>query len=176
MARPLRVQFSGALYHVTARRTEVCFRYRHRRGQQPPKWRTMTLPVEEFLDRLFEHVPVTGLHMVRAYGLYGAHEREALERCRCQLQPRWTQPPPAPERCRRCGAPLTVIVSRTPFPVRRPEKPTGPGPPVLARSNYRWSRRRVCGILPPVMTCMRVAARTLRRYAAREAARDPEQR
>jgi hypothetical protein len=27
----------------------------------------MTLPVDEFLDRLFEHVPVKGLHMVRAY-------------------------------------------------------------------------------------------------------------
>jgi len=98
----------------------------------------MTLPVEEFLDRLFEHVPVPGLHMVRAYGLYGAHERKAQERCRFQLQPRWTQPaPPAePERCPRCGAPLTVIVSRTPFlPGRAKEKPAGPGPPVLALSN-----------------------------------------
>jgi hypothetical protein len=140
MARPLRVQLSGALYNVTARGDEVCFRYRHRRGQQPPKWRTTRLPVDEFLDRLLEHVPVTGLHMVRAYGLYASAERAALKRCRCQLQPRWTQPaaalPAEPERCPRCGAPLTVMVSRTlVLPGRAKEKPTGPGPPVLARSN-----------------------------------------
>ena len=100
----------------------------------------MTLRVDEFLDRLFEHVPVTGLHTVRAYGLYGGREREALERCRSQLQPRWNQSPLAPpaerERCPRCGAPLTVIVSHTPFPLRRAkDKPTGPGPPVRALSN-----------------------------------------
>ena len=79
----------------------------------------MTLPVEEFLDRLLEHVSVTALHMVRAYGLYGAHERQALERCHSHLQPRRIQPPAAapaePERCPRCGAPLTVIVSRAAF-------------------------------------------------------------
>jgi hypothetical protein len=50
MARPLRVTASAA-------------------APSPPKWRSMTLPVTEFLDRLVEHVPVKGLHMVRAYGL-----------------------------------------------------------------------------------------------------------
>jgi len=119
--------------------SEVSLRYRHRRTQQRPKWRTMTLSVDDFLDRLCEHVPVTGLHMVRAYGLYSGREHATLDRCRFRLQPRCAQPPVAPpaepERCPRCGAPLTVIVSRTPFPFRRAEKPTGLGPPVLARSN-----------------------------------------
>ena len=50
--------------------SDVCFRYRHYRDHQRPKVRTITLPVEHFLDRLFEHVPVKGLHMVRAYRLY----------------------------------------------------------------------------------------------------------
>ena len=39
----------------------------------------MTLPVEEFLTRLFEHVPPSGLHLVRAYGLYARRERAARE-------------------------------------------------------------------------------------------------
>jgi hypothetical protein len=83
------------------------------------------LPVDEFLDRLFEHVPVKGLHMVRAYGLYNRSEHAALERCRLQLQPRGLQPLPQrpapiePERCPRCGASLTLIVSRTPVCRRR---------------------------------------------------------
>jgi hypothetical protein len=123
--------------------TEVCFRYRHYRGHQRPELRTMTLPVEEFLDRLFEHVPVKGLHMVRAYGLYNRSEYAALERCRAQLDPHGLQvlrqapaPPAEPECCPRCGAPLTAIVCRTPvMPGRLSQKPTGPGPPVLARSN-----------------------------------------
>jgi hypothetical protein len=123
--------------------TEVCFRYRHYHGNKRPKSQTMTLPVDEFLDRLFEHLPVNGLHMVRAYGLYNRSERHVLERCRAQLDPHGLQPlPPAPERpaepqrCPRCGAALTVIVSRTPVPPGSlAQKPTGPGPPFHLRSN-----------------------------------------
>jgi hypothetical protein len=85
--------------------THVGFRYRQYRGHQRPKLRAMTLPVDEFLDRVFEHVPVTGLHIVRAYGLYNRSERAALECCRAQLDPHGLQrlphtppPPAAPER------------------------------------------------------------------------------
>ena len=121
--------------------TEVSFRYRDRRGRKHPKWRPITLPVEEFLDRLFQHVPVPGLQMVRAYGLYGRHQRAALQHCRLQLQlqPDWQQPPPAPPaapHCPQCGATLVVVVARTPVPPRPySQMPMGPGPPVLARSN-----------------------------------------
>lgn len=125
------------LVHFTG--TAVCFRYRDRRGRQHPKWRPMTLPVEEFLDRLFEHVPVPGLQMVRAYGLYGRHQGAALQHCRLQLQPGWQQPPPTsttPDRCPRCGAALLVVVSRPPCAARpRPQKSMGPGPPGFAMSN-----------------------------------------
>ena len=118
----------------------VCFRYRAQRGHPRAQWRTMTLPVDEFLDRLFEHVPVQGLHMIRAAGLYAGRERRPLEHCRAQFPPPHTQPafrpaapPPAPDRCPRCGAALVVIVSRTPCQTPRPhEKPIGPGPPPLA--------------------------------------------
>jgi hypothetical protein len=99
--------------------------------------------VDEFLDRLFEHVPVKGLHMVRAYGLYNRSEHAALERCRAHLDPHGLQVPrqlpvPAaePERCPRCGAALTVMVSRSPVvPWRLSQKPMGPGPPLRLRSN-----------------------------------------
>jgi Putative transposase/Transposase zinc-binding domain len=115
----------------------VCFRHREQRAAGRAKWRTLTLPVEEFLDRLFEHVPVTGLHMVRAYGLYSGRARAARESCRFQIEPRWRQPPPGPsvpaadaERCPRCGAPLiTVVLAATRPRSRADEKPTGPGPP-----------------------------------------------
>ena len=125
------VEFTGTAVH---------FRYRDYRGHHRPKWRTMGLPVDEFLDRLFQHVPTPGLQMVRGYGLYSRHEQAALQRCRVQLQPGWQepppQPPPPPERCPRCGAALLVVVSRTPFSPRQcPQKPMGPGPPVLALSN-----------------------------------------
>jgi hypothetical protein len=125
------------LVHFTG--TAVGFRYRDRRGRPHPKSRTMTLPVEEFLDRLFQHVPVPGLQMVRAYGLYGRHQGAALQHCRLQLQPGWQQPPPAPatpERCPRCGAALIVVVSRPPCAARpRPQKSMGPGPPGFGMSN-----------------------------------------
>lgn len=119
--------------------TAVCFRYRHRRGRQRPKWRPITLPVEQFLERLFQHVPVPGLQMVRASGLYGRHQRATLQRCRLQLQPGWQDPPPAPPapaRCPHCGGALVVVVSRMPCAPRpRPQKSMGPGPPVLGMSN-----------------------------------------
>jgi len=119
--------------------TDVHLRYRDYRGLPRPRWRTLHLPVDEFLDRLLQHVPVPGLQMVRAYGLYARHEHAALQHCRLQLQPGWQAPPPQPpaaQRCPRCGAALVVVVSRTPvLPDSFPQKPTGPGPPVLVRSN-----------------------------------------
>jgi hypothetical protein len=120
--------------------TDVCFRYRDRRGRKRPKWRPITLPVEEFLDRLFQHVPVPGLQMVRAYGLYGRHQRAALQHCRLQLHPGWQEPPPAApagsEACPRCGAALVVVVTRPPCaPRHSPKKSMGPGPPGSGVSN-----------------------------------------
>jgi hypothetical protein len=121
----------------------VGFRYREHRSAGRPKWRTLTLPVEEFLTRLFEHVPPSGLHLVRAYGVYARRERAARESCRSQLQPRWQQPlPPRPpaaatdtERCPRCGAPLRTIVCVPRTARQADEKPTGPGPPLPSMFN-----------------------------------------
>jgi hypothetical protein len=57
----------------------VTFRYRDSRDGQR---KTMTLPGEEFLRRLLQHVLPKGFHRVRAFGLLHPEHRSAL----CQLQ------------------------------------------------------------------------------------------
>ena len=60
----------------------VTFRYHdYRDGQDKP----MTLPTEQFLQRLFLHVPEPGSHRVRYYGLYTQAKRALLQSCRQQL-------------------------------------------------------------------------------------------
>lgn len=73
----------------------VTFRYKNHRDPGPdgkPRQAVMTLPIQEFLDRLLLHVPPPGLQTVRSYGLYANTQGEALERARAAL--------PAP-----CGGP-----------------------------------------------------------------------
>lgn len=51
----------------------VTFRYKNYRNKDEkglPKYETITLPVKEFLGRLFQHVPPKGFRMVRYYGIY----------------------------------------------------------------------------------------------------------
>ena len=67
---------------------QVTFRAgRHRdpeeRGQPQPQ--EVTLPVREFLTRWSAHVPLPGVHTVRAWGLYASTQRRRLEECRAQL-------------------------------------------------------------------------------------------
>jgi hypothetical protein len=67
----------------------VTFRYASHRDAPnsggPPPQRLMTLPMAEFLNRFFSHIPPPGLHVVRAYGLYCRTGQEALAKCRQQL-------------------------------------------------------------------------------------------
>ena len=76
---------------VRADAEQVLFRYTdHRDGQE----KVMRLTPEQFLGRLFLHVPDPGTQRVRYYGLYAHGKREALAQCREQLG----QPPlEAPE-------------------------------------------------------------------------------
>lgn len=67
---------------------QVTFRYGNHRelddaGQ--PRQAELTLRVTEFLRRWSEHVPLPGVHMVRAWGLYASTQRGKLERCRAEL-------------------------------------------------------------------------------------------
>jgi hypothetical protein len=67
---------------------QVTFRYgNHRERDERGKLRQaeLTLTVEEFLRRWSEHVPLPGVHTVRAWGVYASAQRAKLEQCRDQL-------------------------------------------------------------------------------------------
>jgi len=77
------------------------------------------LAVQEFLRRWSEHVPVPGFHMVRAWGLYAATQRQPLEQCRLQLvqesggmalrpSPEATEEEAPWQRCPTCGQPMLI--------------------------------------------------------------------
>jgi hypothetical protein len=99
----------------------------HRDGRR----KAMTLPADDFLHRVLEHVPEPGTHGVRAYGLYATGKRAVLDRARDALGQPPAEPPPAltwqgtwiaggdadPTRCAVCGRPL--VGTRT-LPRRRP--------------------------------------------------------
>jgi len=64
------------------------------RGQPPPP--EVTLTVTEFLQRWSAHVPLPGVHTVRAWGVYARTQRRKLERCRAQLpEQETTREPPS---------------------------------------------------------------------------------
>jgi hypothetical protein len=66
----------------------VTFRYGNHReldGHGKPRQAELTLNVTEFLRRWSDHVPLPGVHTVRAWGLYASTQRRRLEECREQL-------------------------------------------------------------------------------------------
>jgi hypothetical protein len=67
---------------------QVTFRYGNHRdldaaGQ--PRQAELTLKTEEFLRRWSDHVPLPGVHLVRAWGLYASTQRPKLAHCREQF-------------------------------------------------------------------------------------------
>jgi len=156
---------------VTGSPLNMEFQGRGNRGHWCPGPRVSSFP-ELFATSRHRAASASRSSAMSAVARRGSGSTSASARlpARRHAAPGDQQPPPAePERCPRCGAPLTIVVSRTPvLPDRAKEEPTGPGPPVFALSNQRWSRQCVCGILPPVMTFIRVAAQTLRGRAKDE--------
>ena len=72
----------------------VTFRYKDYRRDGAERYRTMTLPVDEFIRRFLLHVLPRGFHRIRHYGLLASGtRRDNLARARELL----TVPPPAPE-------------------------------------------------------------------------------
>jgi hypothetical protein len=77
---------------------QVTFRYgnyRELNAQGQPHPAELMLPTAEFLQRWSEHVPLPGVHMVRAWGLYASPHRPKLEAGRAQL-PEEEAPPAKP--------------------------------------------------------------------------------
>lgn len=67
---------------------QVTFRYGNHRDldeQGKPQPAELTLRVDEFLRRWSEHVPLPGVHTVRAWGLYASTQRPKLAGCREQV-------------------------------------------------------------------------------------------
>jgi hypothetical protein len=104
----------------------VTFRYGNHRelaGHGKPQQAELTLSTAEFLRRWSDHVPLPGVHTVRAWGLYASTQRQKLEQCRSQLpeaETTWEQPQPANaappptrdhpwERCPVCQQGMVVI-------------------------------------------------------------------
>jgi hypothetical protein len=107
----------------------------------------MTLSAEQFLQRLFLHVPPPRMQTVRSYGLYANTKAEVLDRCRHQLgqgpvekperlgwQDYWAgQDDRHPECCPICGKRLIAGAIIAPQP-QRPKSPLVPrsgAPPVV---------------------------------------------
>lgn len=67
----------------------VTFNYRDSGDGQR---RAMTLPAHEFLRRFLQHVPLRGLHRVRAFGLLHPAERTTLKRLQLLLASRHAAP------------------------------------------------------------------------------------
>jgi hypothetical protein len=54
---------------------QVTFRYRERDTR---RWKSCTLPVEEFIRRFLQHVLPAGFQKVRYYGLFSSSQRPRL--------------------------------------------------------------------------------------------------
>jgi hypothetical protein len=112
---------------------KVTFRYRE---GDSGRWRTATLPAEEFIRRFLQHVLPTGFVKVRYFGLFAPGNRHRLQQARALLGASTapavapvadTQQPPQPKAmtCPHCGAPLTCVrvipaTARSPPPMTSP--------------------------------------------------------
>ena len=85
----------------------VRFRWKDYRADGLRRWKTMTLPVAEFIRRFLIHVLPAGFHRIRHYGfLANGQRRAAVAHARALLaaKPR----PPTPQRRRRTAVPAAA--------------------------------------------------------------------
>jgi len=70
---------NGRIKHFDGKQVEVVV------GRERKDPATVKLSTEEFIGRWLEHVPVSGFHIVRAYGLYSSAMAAKREACRAEL-------------------------------------------------------------------------------------------
>jgi hypothetical protein len=79
---------------LSADQNGVAFRYKDYRIEGPARYKTMTLPTDEFIRRFLIHVLPKGFHRIRHYGLLASGNRaDNIARARELL----AVPPPAKE-------------------------------------------------------------------------------
>ena len=95
--------------------------------------RSLTLANEEFMDRFLEHVPESGMHQVRLFGLFAPGLRAQLNQARTLLGQLPVSPPeelPVEEICARAGLVIAVCCPVCgKHLVRVPWQRSGPSPP-----------------------------------------------
>jgi hypothetical protein len=114
---------------------QVCFRYQDSHDQ---RWKTMTLPAQEFIRRFLQHVLPQGFHKVRYYGLWSPVHRPLRHQLQlCLAGYVADPPPPSPEPaphatdawcppfraghlCPACGQGLLVVIRLLPRYQRGP--------------------------------------------------------
>jgi hypothetical protein len=114
---------------------QVCFRSQDSRD---PRWKTMTLPAQEFIRRFLQHVLPQGFHTVRYDGLWSPSHRPLLHHLQLCLAGYTATPPPttpeptpqateawgppfrAGQPCPACGQGLLVVIRSLPRLQRRP--------------------------------------------------------
>jgi hypothetical protein len=116
----------------------VSFKYKDYRANGRARYKTMTLPVDEFIRRFLIHVLPTGFHRIRHYGLLANGGRVAnIARARALLgvvapvtavaDAEDDETPLFPQPCPSCGGRMIVI--ETFAPGNQPSHRSGPDPP-----------------------------------------------
>jgi len=105
---------------ISADDTGVTFKWKDYRIEGPARYKTMTLPTDEFIRRFLMHVLPRGLHRIRHYGLFAKSNRAAnIARARDLLgvpttvsegcAPAEAEQPPMTPTCPCCGGRMVVI-------------------------------------------------------------------
>jgi hypothetical protein len=109
--------------------TFLCKDSRQVNSQRRPAKKPLTLPRDEFIHRLLQHVPPPQMQMVRSYGLYANNQTELLQTARRLLGQRPVVPKVKllaadvlrcfgerePDRCPRCDGPVVERVVLQPI-------------------------------------------------------------
>jgi hypothetical protein len=119
----------------------VSFRWKDYRAKGRTRYKTMTLPADEFMRRFLLHVLPSGFHRIRHYGLLGnaRHKTQlAIARALLQLHDIQSHPnhrdasigsvTPPTFICRHCAAPMIIVSSL-------PRSPSIRAPPSLPCSS-----------------------------------------
>ena len=62
--------------------TETTVKFAYKNEQTKHKWAVMELDINEFLKRVFLHIPVKRQKLVRKSGVYASSKRKSLEKCK----------------------------------------------------------------------------------------------